>query len=485
MFESPKLDRELRILIRENFREFVSPANSAPGTIGPMFAAQSVIQSPVFKKEADQRALHQGAMIFGSGTAAGPTATITQQQQHDLQQANHYQPHNPSTVELMEHAAISGAVDTGGGPAGGGVGPPGSSSISNLISSDHIKLSIAPPADNNDAEHEAAFSEDEDDEDTSGAAGVLGGSVGSTKKDIKSEENTDDDDDLPLSKIGRLKQEKPEKPEKIELPAIISDSFETFVTKRNSFTWEAFLDDFRTLPASAIDDTQLQYVISNTHLILRETLPLQSIFPDSKTDEKNLAKSISYPIFGLFRFLYENEDKSKKPFQSLLTEICKRIPETGYLLLYFMKVHVKLQTRKNAQQAAQFKTNIYRLICDATDDKVDDCIARDLDLLEQENTAIYLWLLPDIYREFKATAINNSDLLKITLRCIDAKNLRDLMYYVAQGKLTLFKQDGLIECVRDSLCYETFEQLCLWQLVQAHDVPLKCLQVSETSQNIF
>lgn len=435
--------------IRENFREFVSTA-TPPGNVGPpIYPGSSVIQAPVFKKEADQRLLHQAAIIFGSSTA-GPTTQQTLQQ-HDLQHMpNSYQPLNSSTTELLEH---SSAVDSGG-VAGGGAG-----SVITPATEEDNKLSIIPP-ESNDVETDAAFSEDDED----------------ISKDVKNEENTDDDDDLPLSKV-RLK-EKPDKPEKVDLPASISDTFETFVTKRNSFTWEAFLEDFRSLPASALDDSQLQYVISNTHLILRETLPVQNLFPESKTDEKNLAKSISYPIFGLFRFLYENEDKSKKPFQSLLTEICTHVPETGYMLLYFMKVHVKLQTRKNAQQAAQFKTNIYRMICDAVDEKLDDCLTRDLDLLEKENTNIYLWLLPDIYREFKSIAINNSDLLRITLRCIDAKNLRDLMYYVAQGKLTLFKQDGLIECIRDSLVYETFEQLCLWQLVQAHDVPLKCLQVS-------
>lgn len=453
LFESPKLDRELRMLIRENFREFVSPA-APTGNVGPpMYPASSVIQAPVFKKEADQRSLHQGAMMFGG---VGGSATQQPQPQLDLQHLqNHYQPHITNTPDLLEH---SHSIDSGGGTGGGG-GPVLGTGIMavTIMAEEDNKLSIIPP-ENNDMETEAAFSEDDED-----------------IKDVKNEENTDDDDDLPLSKV-RLK-EKPDKPEKVDLPASISDTFETFVTKRNSFTWEAFLEDFRSLPASALDDAQLQYVISNTHLILRETLPVQNIFPDSKTDEKNLAKSISYPIFGLFRFLYENEDKSKKPFQSLLTEICTRIPETGFLLLYFMKVHVKLQTRKNAQQSAQFKTNIYRMICDAVDEKLDDCLTRDLDLLEKESTNIYLWLLPDIYREFKSIAINNSDLLRITLRCIDAKNLRDLMYYVAQGKLTLFKQDGLIECIRDSLGYETFEQLCLWQLVQAHDVPLKCLQV--------
>ncbi|KRG03806.1 integrator complex subunit 3 homolog isoform X1 [Drosophila mojavensis] len=403
LFESPKLDRELRNLIRENFREFVSPVSNMPQT---MYPATHSIQAPIFKKEADQRITQIGKRLENIDVGAGVLAA------------------NSSTISLVD---------------------------------DDSKVATIP-TESLERETEAVFS-DEDGEN-------LG-------RCTKNEENTDDDDDLPLSKV-RLK-EKPV-PEKVELPEAIAESFEIFVTKRNSFTWEAFLKDFRTLPASTLDETQLNYVISNTVLILRETLPQQNVFSESKTEEKCLAKSISYPLYGLFRFLYENEDKSKKPFQSLLSEICERLSETGYLLLYFMKIHCKLQTRKNAQQSYQFKTTVYRQICEATDGKIASCLVRDLDLLEKENTTIYLWLLPDIYREFKTIAINNTDLLRITLRCVDAKNVRDIMYSIAQGKMTIFKQDGLIECIRESLEYETYEQFCLWQLIQAHDVPLKCIQ---------
>ncbi|KAM8714880.1 hypothetical protein ACLKA7_002001 [Drosophila subpalustris] len=399
LFESPKLDRELRNLIRENFREFVSPVANIPQS---MYPVTHPIQAPIFKKEADQRMMPGETIDVGGAAFAASTGTIS------------------------------------------------------LVDEDN-KIAIAP-VESVEREHEPVFS-DEDAEN-----------VG---KSNKTDENTDDDDDLPLSKV-RLK-EKPV-PEKVELPDAIAESFEIFVTKRNSFTWEAFLKDFRTLPASNMDEAQLNYVISNTVLILRETLPQQNVFSESKTEEKFLAKSISYPLYGLFRFLYENDDKSKKPFQTLLSEICERLTETGYLLLYFMKIHCKLQTRKNVQQAYQFKTTVYRQICEATDEKIGFCLVRDLDLLEKENTTIYLWLLPDIYREFKTIAINNTDLLRITLRCIDAKNVRDIMYSIAQGKLTIFKQDGLIDCIRDSLDYETYEQFCLWQLIQAHDVPLKCIQ---------
>jgi len=67
--------------------------------------------------------------------------------------------------------------------------------------------------------------------------------------------------------------------------------------------------------------------------------------------------------------------------------------------------------------------------------------------------------------------------LRITLRSIDAKNVRDVIYSVAQGKLTIFKQDGLIDCIRESLEFETYKQFCLLKIVQAHGVPLKSIQV--------
>ncbi|GBP11638.1 Integrator complex subunit 3 homolog, partial [Eumeta japonica] len=98
-FESPKLDRELRLLIRDNFREFVSPV-APSGNVGPpMYPPSSVIQAPVFK-EADQ----------------------------------------------LEVAAWRGG---------------GSSSIISVVEEDN-KLSVIP-AENNDVETDATFSEDEDD----------------------------------------------------------------------------------------------------------------------------------------------------------------------------------------------------------------------------------------------------------------------------------------------------------------------------------
>lgn len=323
---------------------------------------------------------------------------------------------------------------------------------------DPEKPSLMRSDNNSDTEPEAKFS-DEDDE----------------KEITAKNDETDDDDDLPLSKV-RLK-EKPIPDKIIQLPAAISDSFEKFLNVKNAQTFDAFLSDLRT-SANNLDTEQEQYLVDNCVTIIKSTLSPVPAFPETKTDEKLLQQSISCPLFSIFKVMHQYEDKCKKCFQNIIKQVCKKLPMCGHSMLYFLKVHTKLQSRKNPNGNVTFKTNIYKTLCDYVDQKVEAGLANDLALLEQESTPIFLWILPDIFREFKNNMINNSDVLRILLGCIDAKNLRDIIYNVTQGKLTIFKNEGVLDCVRESLSYETFEQIFLWQLVQAHNVPIEFLQVS-------
>lgn len=234
--------------------------------------------------------------------------------------------------------------------------------------------------------------------------------------------------------------------------------------------------DLRT--CGTMDGEQETYVVDNITNILKSTLPATNIFPESKNDEKMLAQSISYPLFSLFKIMYQYEEKLKKCVQNILKLVFNKMSSVGYMLLYFLKVHTKLLARKSSNSSnVTFKTNLYKTLCDYLDENIDTSLAKDLNELESESSQMFLWILPDIYREFKTNMLNNSDVLHILVGCVDAKSLRDLIYSVTQGKLILFKNDGVLKCVRDSLDYETFEQYCLWQLVQAHDVPIEFLQV--------
>lgn len=282
----------------------------------------------------------------------------------------------------------------------------------------------------------------------------------------------------------RLK-EKPV-PDKVDLPAAISASFEKFTASKSAAALDTFLADLRT--CGILDEEQETYVVDIMIDAIKTTLP-DNPFPESKNDEKSLSTSIGYPLFSLFKVMYQYEEKMKKTLQTVLRAVFSKTESTyGHMLLYFLKVNAKLTARKTTSGGGgtpvTFKTTVYRMLCDFMEESVDMCLARDLAELESESSSMFLWVLPDVFREFKANMLNNSDVLRVLVGCVDARGLRDLIYSVTQGKLTLFKNEGVLRCVRESLAYETFEQYCLWQLVQAHDVSIEYLQVSQLRQSV-
>lgn len=311
------------------------------------------------------------------------------------------------------------------------------------------------------------------------------------KLKIQTSSDEEDDDDLPLSKV-RLK-EKPT-PDKVDLPNSIRDSFEKFLTTKAPGDFDSFLADFRTGSANQLDADQESYVFDNVLSICKSTLPEKCDLDEFKNIQK-LEQSINFPFYGIFKVLYQQEEKNKKcQVMPKLLEYCySRSPNMGFLLLYYLKVHSKLASKKNEKAPVVFRSSVYKLFYQwinqkskESSQKIDACLERDLTLMEQYSLNMFLWLIPDIYREFDSHMVNNSDVLKIVVGCIDAKNLRDLVFDITQGKLVMFKKEGVIDVVRDSLEYETFEQMCLWQLLTAHDVPISYLQVSlkESQSNL-
>lgn len=297
-----------------------------------------------------------------------------------------------------------------------------------------------------------------------------------------SSDEDEDDDDLPLAKV-RLK-EKPV-PDKVDLPASIKESFEKFLVSKSLSDFDTFMSDFRTGAGAQLDSDQESYVFDNILNICKSTLPEKCDLDEFKSVTK-LEQSINFPLYGIFKVLYQQEEKGKKcSVMPKLLEYChSRSPNMGFLLLYYLKVHSKLASKKNEKAPVVFRSSVYKLFYQwinqkskETNQKIDACLERDLTQMEQYSLTMFLWLIPDIYREFDSYMVNNSDVLKIVVGCIDAKNLRDLIFDITQGKLVMFKNDGVIDVVRDSLDYETFEQMCLWQLLHAHDVPIANVQV--------
>lgn len=286
----------------------------------------------------------------------------------------------------------------------------------------------------------------------------------------------EDDDDLPLSKV-RLK-EKPT-PDKVDLPTAIRDSFEKFLTTKTPADLDALLGDLRT---ATLDADQESYVFDNVSTFCKSTLPEKSELEEFKSLAK-LEQSVNFPLFAIFKVLVQLEEKGGKrcPTLGKLLEYChSRAPNMGFQLLYYLKVHAKLVSKKNEKSPVAFKAGVYKLFYQwinpkAKDPKIEACLETDLELMEQWSLAMFLWLVPDLYREFVSIMVN-SDVLRIVVGCVDAKNLGELIFDITQGKLVMFKSEGVIDVVRESLEFETFEQIFVWQLLHAHDVPISSVQ---------
>uniref|UniRef100_A0A182NRN5 SOSS complex subunit A homolog n=1 Tax=Anopheles dirus TaxID=7168 RepID=A0A182NRN5_9DIPT len=487
LFESPKLDRELKAMLRENFREFCVPPNSMymhpsqPGMEAPMMmhypvaGGEPVEQHPPHLMHPPVHAVHPNqtdltqlnrmdpsrkAHDSGGGGGGGGGGSVVG--------AGWLALRGPMPPAQQGPRGVPGMAPPGSAAVGGGGGStvqvPPATNVGSFVRPEAPRAAAASAtaAHRVAAQDDPKFSDDEED---------------AKKTATTKTEDVSDDDDLPLAKVRLL-----EKPAiaKVALPDTLNGHLEEFLREKSVKAFEPLLQCLGSCGKAALNQEQENYLTESVISVIKQTLPDKSYFPASKAEDI-LSESVNYPLFAAYRLLYQQEESCKKRVMALLVAIVTRVNVAGYLLLYFLKVHGKLQARRkegNSTGSTAFKASVYGVLCDAldTDDSVDECIEKDLNLLEKHNTQMFLWVLPDMYREFKQTMLNNTTVLRLLVGCIDASNLGDIVYSITQGKLILFDEDGIVEILRKSLEYETFEQVCIWQLVQAHDIALETFQ---------
>ncbi|XP_058454591.1 integrator complex subunit 3 homolog isoform X2 [Malaya genurostris] len=299
---------------------------------------------------------------------------------------------------------------------------------------------------------EMMFSDDEEDSKTAGI-----------KDDLS------DDDDLPLSKVLRM-----EKTIIQSIPVSVLLCLDLFVEMKTVDSFETLVTSLNK--ANKLNIEQETYVYKKIVATFIETLTCHIVFPESKSDE-SLSECVRHPIFNLFKILVQAENINNCLLKSLLAFTHSYIPSTGYLLLHYLKVYAKLENRRKEGSPSPFKASVYSQFCAMINSPVKTQLKLDLDSLEKTSLHTFLWILPDLYKEYKDVMINNTDIISLFVGAIDAKNLRDVIFSVTQGKLVMFSNENIIDVIRESLEYETYEQFCFWQLIQAHDVPLGSFQI--------
>ena len=119
------------------------------------------------------------------------------------------------------------------------------------------------------------------------------------------------------------------------------------------------------------------------------------------------------------------------------------------------------------------KANVYRDLCEAIDQNysLDICVVNDMRQCQEDDVSLFVFLLPDIYKNFTKHTVGNVDLLYLVVSCVDGKQVQTLVCHVVARDFIMFKKDSVQGVLTASLGWETFEQYALWQLISAHDLP--------------
>lgn len=295
---------------------------------------------------------------------------------------------------------------------------------------------------------------------------------------ISSLEDDTDDDDIPLSKV-RLK-EKNDKTDDSLIEGVLGDLVtklqeETDSERRCDITDE-LLSELVDLDVhkNQNDEDTLCAVARSFVACVGEDLKCEKVYPDVPSQE-NLTDSVRSPLFVVLQTIYgytsSKEDQSNKSvLMRFLAEMHPLIPSLGYFILYFLKVQIRTENKRDDNtKASALKINLYKEFCNGIEKKLDQCLYDDLYSCHITDTKLMMWLVPDLYRDFKQQMVNNAQALRVIISAIDARQLQTLVGKVLQGHLVMFKTENLHTLLKATLTWESIEQFFFWQLINAHD----------------
>ncbi|XP_045478937.1 integrator complex subunit 3 homolog [Harmonia axyridis] len=285
------------------------------------------------------------------------------------------------------------------------------------------------------------------------------------------EEDTDDDD-IPLSEV-RLKK--------------IVDKDDSLIEGPLGETLSKLHQEVDVVKRCAVMESLVKQVIDldsedeNLPLIARSICNAikddfrEEIFPSVVSSEA-LLDSIKLPLFVIYKVLYSftrQDDTGKNTLYKLIAEMSTHQNNLGYLLLYYLKVQIRTENKKEDQtKASALKTSVYKEYCQSIDKKLEYCLFDDLNNAHMTENKLMMWIVPDLYRDFKQQTLNNAQIVHVILSTVDSRQFQTLVGKVLQGHLLMFKSENILPLLKASLSWESIEQLFFWQLIDAHNISI-------------
>jgi len=282
-------------------------------------------------------------------------------------------------------------------------------------------------------------------------------------------------DDLSAS----VKQEKlVEEKEKLEeyftnLESDMVELLRTFRTQQNNLKRCEQMQKVCDLVLSEdLDEAESENLAGALSILLDFSYNLdESLLPERVTNQL-LESCLNKPLFILFETLLSTAEDNyrRRSLLTLLSGIYNDQPSLSYRLLFYIKA---MWLRQADEEPLTIQ--IYQDFCKATGSKdFSGLIARDMEICSEQDPRVLCWILPHLYQNFPKQTKGVVELLHSVLKCMDYAQLYDLECLILQGTLTMFDNSHFPQILERSLEWETLEQMFLWQLARAHEIPSDC-----------
>ncbi|KAF2364795.1 Integrator complex subunit 3 [Trinorchestia longiramus] len=226
--------------------------------------------------------------------------------------------------------------------------------------------------------------------------------------------------------------------------------------------------------AEDLDEDEAEHLAGALSLLLASDYCADSSLLPQHICHETLCESLEAPIFVVFENLLSlNEDDHRRQSLLMLVSALQKIrPSTGYRLLFYIKAAAKTRT---TDPSDQISFQVYRDLWKSSGQKdLSGFIVRDLTVCSEDDPRLLCWLLPHLYHSFSKHTTGNAELVHLVLQRLDAAQLHDLVCLVLQGTLTMFDNSSFANILDKSLSWESVEQFFLWQLARAHEIPVDC-----------
>ncbi|XP_019696020.1 integrator complex subunit 3 isoform X1 [Harpegnathos saltator] len=420
LFDSPKLDRELRSKIRETFKEFCLPPNADPGNKVPIYSGKmeelnkehnptAVIENIANSTVENNHVTQDPEPAFSDEEEESPLRIVTKVEEEEDEEDVPL-----STVKLKNEQKNANCVMKKEDIV---------SQLNLILEPEELKTSIE----------------------------IM---------------HTETDNEAKCQAMERIVQMVVEDEIDAETIPALASCLSSILSSQ--ITTQIFPDNLNEETLTDSISTPLFVMFRNQFQLCKEEDNRRKLLARVLAEMQSLQPRIGYLLLYFLKVWGREEEKREGEPRLVLGKNTRYQSE-------------KIRGRKRNSSLTSFdfsnvlndvKASVYKDFCAQREKKLDVCLVSDLKLCHEDNIFMLCYLLPDVYTGFQNVAVGNAQLLHLVVSTVDSCQLQDLICQIMQGHLKMLKKESFTSLLTASLNWDTFEQYCFWQLIFAHDFPI-------------